>query len=84
MDRPSPAVFIHGCALHAWAAVLEMQRKLGVDGLAVYIGRAGWPYLVKAAVHLAPQQISHTEKTLMQVRQPRLKFSLPARAPSRK
>lgn len=57
--------------------------SIGEDGLAAYIGRASRPYLIKAAVHLDPQQISHTETALMKARTPRLKFSLPARAPSK-
>ena len=58
--------------------------SIGEDGLAAYIGRASRPYLVKAAVHLDPQQISRTEKALMQVRPPRLKFNLSTRTSSRK
>ena len=58
--------------------------NIGEGGLAAYIGRAGRPYLVKAVVHLDPQQTSHTERALAKVRLPRIQLNRPERAPVRK
>jgi hypothetical protein len=51
-------------------------------GLSAYYDRVSRPYVTMAANHLDPQQESHTERLLRQVRLPRLTLAFPARAKS--
>jgi hypothetical protein len=52
-------------------------------GLSTYVSQVSKPYRAMVAQHLDPQRESYIERTLKQVRTPRLKLALPARKASR-
>jgi hypothetical protein len=60
-------------------ALSDMRRA----GLSAYVSRVSKPYLAVAATHLDARQETYTERTLKQMRLPRLRLAYTARAASR-